>query len=66
MPKDQDKKRETGLRHSTYDKSFGGQPSTSGRNVNDLHSAYTADAETIEHAARKQGSVKSDPEPNSI
>jgi hypothetical protein len=66
MPKDQDKKRETGLRHSTYEKPFGGQPSMSGRNVDDLLSAYTADAETIEHAARKQGSVKSDTEPNSI
>jgi hypothetical protein len=65
MPKGQDKKRETGLRHSTSDKPSGGQPSTPGRNVDDLHSAYTADAETIEHAARKQDSVKSDTEPNS-
>jgi hypothetical protein len=65
MPKDQDKKRETGLRYSTCEKPFGGQPSTSGRNVDNLHSAYAADAETIEHAARKQDSVKSDTEPNS-
>jgi hypothetical protein len=67
MPKGQDKKRETGLCHSTSDKLFGGQPSTYDRNVDDLHSAYIANADEIERCSGQDtaGSVKGDTEPNS-
>jgi hypothetical protein len=67
MPKGQDKKRETGLRHSTSDKSFGDQPSTYNRNVDDLHSAYITNADEIERRSGQDTaeSVKSDTESNS-